>query len=81
MATVEAGRIPDKQVPLDTIPLHSPGGEDRASDKDFDSATGESGEVTVFHNNEEFNVVHPLQHEWSLWFTKPPSGKVRKAAR
>ncbi|KAJ5698083.1 Eukaryotic translation initiation factor 4E-1 [Penicillium macrosclerotiorum] len=31
--------------------------------------------VTVFHNPENFNVKHPLMHEWTLWFTKPPSGK------
>lgn len=35
--------------------------------------------VTVFHNPENFNVKHPLMHEWTLWFTKPPSGKVRIA--
>lgn len=34
-------------------------------------------EVTVFHDPENFNVKHPLMHEWTLWFTKPPSGKVR----
>lgn len=33
--------------------------------------------VTVFHDPENFNVKHPLMHEWTLWFTKPPSGKVR----
>lgn len=32
--------------------------------------------VTVFHDAENFNVKHPLMHEWTLWFTKPPSGKV-----
>lgn len=32
--------------------------------------------ITVFHNPENFNVKHPLMHEWTLWFTKPPSGKV-----
>jgi Eukaryotic initiation factor 4E len=31
--------------------------------------------VTVFHDRENFNVKHPLQHQWTLWFTKPPSGK------
>ncbi|CEJ55027.1 Eukaryotic translation initiation factor 4E-1 [Penicillium brasilianum] len=31
--------------------------------------------ITVFHNPENFNVKHPLMHEWTLWFTKPPSGK------
>lgn len=33
--------------------------------------------ITVFHDPENFNVKHPLMHEWTLWFTKPPSGKVR----
>lgn len=33
--------------------------------------------VTVFHDPENFNVKHPLMHEWTLWFTKPASGKVR----
>lgn len=32
--------------------------------------------VTVFDDADEFNVKHPLMHEWTLWFTKPPSGKV-----
>jgi translation initiation factor 4E len=36
--------------------------------------------VTVFHDPENFNVKHPLMHEWTLWFTKPPSGKVRAIA-
>jgi hypothetical protein len=35
--------------------------------------------VTVFHDPENFNVKHPLMHEWTLWFTKPPSGKVERA--
>ena len=30
----------------------------------------------MFHDPENFNVKHPLMHEWTLWFTKPPSGKV-----
>lgn len=32
--------------------------------------------ATVFHDPNNFNVKHPLMHEWTLWFTKPPSGKV-----
>lgn len=35
--------------------------------------------ITVFHDPDNFNVKHPLMHEWTLWFTKPPSGKVRLA--
>jgi translation initiation factor 4E len=40
-------------------------------------ATSSDEAITVFHNPENFNVKHPLMHEWTLWFTKPPSGKVR----
>lgn len=32
--------------------------------------------ITVFHDPENFTVKHPLMHEWTLWFTKPPSGRV-----
>ncbi|KAJ5484632.1 hypothetical protein LT330_007951 [Penicillium expansum] len=38
-----------------------------------ETQTGDA--VTVFHNPDDFNVKHPLMHEWTLWFTKPPSGK------
>ena len=31
--------------------------------------------VTVFHNADNFNAIHPLASEWTLWFTKPPTGK------
>jgi translation initiation factor 4E len=34
--------------------------------------------VTVFHDAENFNVKHPLANTWTLWFTKPPTGKVCK---
>ena len=33
--------------------------------------------ITVFHDPDNFNVKHPLMNTWTLWFTKPPSGKVR----
>lgn len=43
-----------------------------------DTKNGQSNgdAVTVFHDPENFNVKHPLMHEWTLWFTKPPTGKV-----
>lgn len=41
------------------------------------TAPANSDIVTVFHDPENFNVKHPLMHEWTLWFTKPASGKVR----
>ena len=39
--------------------------------------TNGENNVTVFHDPENFNVKHPLSNAWTLWFTKPPSGKVR----
>lgn len=60
----------DQQVDLSTIPI-SPNGKDESTDvKDGDKP------VTVFHDKDNFNVKHPLQNKWTLWFTKPPSGKV-----
>lgn len=57
----------NEQVDLSTIPV-SPNG---------DSAEATGADVkTVFHDKENFNVKHPLQNKWTLWFTKPPSGKV-----
>lgn len=41
-----------------------------------ESQVKDGEEVTVFHDPNNFNVKHPLMHEWTLWFTKPPSGKV-----
>lgn len=29
---------------------------------------------TVFDSTENFNVVHPLKHEWTFWYTKPNTG-------
>ena len=74
---------PDSPVPLDTIPI-SPTKENVnpsiGSDLDGKVSNGaaKSGDdsVTVFHDPENFNVKHPLMHTWTLWFTKPPSGKV-----
>ncbi len=60
------------QVDLTTIPI-SP------EDKEPSTAVAEDlDKVTVFHNKDNFNVKHPLMHHWTLWFTKPASGKVRQ---
>lgn len=40
------------------------------------AGTANGSDVTVFHDPNNFNVKHPLMNEWTLWFTKPPSGKV-----
>lgn len=61
----------DQQVDLSTIPI-SPNGKDENGSE----AKDDSKPVTVFHDKDNFNVKHPLQNKWTLWFTKPPSGKV-----
>ena len=62
----------ESPVDLSTIPV-SPDGGEKAQEK---SAASSDEQITVFHNQENFNVKHPLMHKWTLWFTKPPSGKV-----
>jgi translation initiation factor 4E len=57
----------DAQVDLSTIPV-SPNGDK--------PKVGTDEQITVFHDPENFNVKHPLMHDWTLWFTKPPTGKV-----
>jgi translation initiation factor 4E len=78
MADVATAPKPDQQVPLDTIPISpTEGSGDSTNEKSSTSNTTTDGEVrTVFHDPENFNVKHPLMNTWSLWFTKPPSGKV-----
>lgn len=66
----------DEQRPLNEIPVSPPNGEvDNATDEaGVDSSNKE--QLTVFHSADNFNVKHPLMNTWTLWFTKPPSGKV-----
>jgi len=59
-------------VPLDTIPVSPDGGMTDATN----GTSGHDGKiVTVFDDASNFNVKHALQNTWTLWFTKPPSGK------
>jgi hypothetical protein len=62
-------------VPLNSIPVSPPNGG--VKDVTNGSDKFEDGEkiVTVFDDPANFNVKHQLQHKWTLWFTKPPSGK------
>jgi len=79
MADVATAPNPNQQVPLDTIPI-SPtegSGDSSSNEKSSTNATTADSEVrTVFHDPENFNVKHPLMNTWTLWFTKPPSGRV-----
>ncbi|KAF2815242.1 eukaryotic translation initiation factor 4E [Mytilinidion resinicola] len=76
MAEVASAQQP---VPLDTIPI-SPDGDNTTSGTDISKSNGsadtvDDAPVTVFHDPDNFNVKHPLMNTWTLWFTKPPSGK------
>jgi len=68
--------IKDEQRPLNEIPLSPPnanGVDDAADDKT--ATPGDKEQLTVFHSADNFNVKHPLMNRWTLWYTKPPSGK------
>jgi translation initiation factor 4E len=73
VATVPNG---NQQVPLDTIPISPTEGSDSNEKSSTTDTTADSDVRTVFHDPENFNVKHPLMNTWTLWFTKPPSGKV-----
>lgn len=78
----------DAQVPLDTIPIspatngagttgHNVEQADNGNGNENGTARPSDDEqITIFHDKENFNVKHPLMNEWTLWFTKPPSGKA-----
>ncbi|KAI4217454.1 MAG: hypothetical protein LQ351_000049 [Letrouitia transgressa] len=82
MATVETPATnPGAQVPLDQIPI-SPEKENGSGETAVTNGSTAPADVqnsneiiTVFHDKDNFNVKHPLMNEWTLWFTKPPSGK------
>ncbi|KAI1267736.1 translation initiation factor eIF 4e-like domain-containing protein [Xylariaceae sp. FL1019] len=61
----------EEQVDLKTVPI-SPDGDKSEEPLPTDS---EGKIVTVFHDKDNFNVLHPLQNRWTFWYTKPPSGK------
>lgn len=78
MADVAAVPNGQQQVPLDTIPI-SPADSKPTGSSNESGATNSSTNSelkTVFHDKDNFNVKHPLMSTWTLWFTKPPSGKV-----
>jgi len=68
---------PSSPVDLSTIPISPNGtnGHDENKNPNGESSTDEE-QITVFHDKDNFNVKHPLMHKWTLWFTKPPSGKA-----
>jgi len=70
--------ILDEQRPLNEIPISPPNGEVDDIIDEIGLGVPDSNnkeQLTVFHSAENFNVKHPLMNTWTLWFTKPPSGK------
>lgn len=67
--------VQQQPVPLDTIPISPEGAVGNGGD-----SFSNSEPVTVFHDADNFNVKHPLMNKWTLWFTKPPTGKVSPLA-
>lgn len=70
--TAPAAPHADEQVDLSTIPISPDGGSGDEAAQD-EAGSGEA--VTVFHDADNFNVKHPLQNKWTLWFTKPAMAK------
>jgi translation initiation factor 4E len=68
--------IKDEQRPLNEIPVSPPNGEPEENATTEQKSEGPFEQLTVFHDADNFNVKHPLMNKWTLWFTKPPSGKV-----
>lgn len=76
MAEVATAPNGNQQVPLDTIPISPSDETPSGSSGEPGTASTENEIKTVFHDPDNFNVKHPLMNNWTLWFTKPPSGKV-----
>jgi Eukaryotic initiation factor 4E len=62
-------------LPLDGDQTNEMVNDENTAPSASDSATTNGRNITVFHDPEHFTVKHPLQHQWTLWFTKPPSGR------
>lgn len=77
MAEVASAPASNEQVPLDSIPISPDGAMTDATNgaTHGNSAADTDKIVTVFDDPANFNVKHQLQHTWTLWFTKPPTGK------
>jgi len=79
MATAsEDFKITDEQRPLSEIPVDQPGESTASEEAAGEAKINSKEQLTVFHSADNFNVKHPLMNRWTLWFTKPPSGKGEK---
>ena len=71
--------VPDEQRPLDQIPI-SPlvekAGDTETTNEGAKAPPPDADKpITIFHSQEYFTHKHPLMNTWTLWFTKPPTGK------
>jgi len=74
-STPTNGDKPASPVDLSTIPISPDGTNGHDENKNPNGESSGEEQITVFHDKDNFNVKHPLMHKWTLWFTKPPSGK------
>lgn len=70
---------PDSAITNMTVP--HPMAQEKSKEKESpESAVTSSAQNSAaksLENLENFTCKHPLMNEWTLWFTKPPTGKVR----
>lgn len=66
---------PSVQVDLSTIPISPEGGNVDVNQYQKKITSSLDEQITVFHDRDNFNVKHPLMHKWTLWFTKPSTGR------
>lgn len=76
LAETQDASAVDEQRPLNELPVSPPNGEVEGATAETVVDSGNKEQLTVFHSADNFNVKHPLMNTWTLWFTKPPSGKV-----
>jgi translation initiation factor 4E len=74
-ASTPANGDSSSQIDLSTIPI-SPDGANGHDENNNSNGSPSEEQITVFHDPDNFNVKHPLMNKWTLWFTKPPSGKA-----
>lgn len=67
---------PSVQVDLSTIPISPEGGNVDVNQYQKKITSSLDEQITVFHDRDNFNVKHPLMHKWTLWFTKPSTGRA-----
>ncbi|PUU73671.1 hypothetical protein B9Z19DRAFT_1068790 [Tuber borchii] len=55
--------------------ISSQAGDSQGLEDELEEGEIREDTITVFHDAVRFNVKHPLINKWTLWYTKPSSGK------